>query len=356
MRPRCLGLGRRSLLAGTAVRRQRRTRVLSFLSCVRIGMMPAELARRTYSCHYSPECVEGVFCELRDDGVLRSSVTSRAAAVARAALTPRRFLAGRIDHLGLPCDYRPQYFLLLRLGHIEVVERTAYLRSNLVELFRTDMEVLVGFAQLPARVGKRPPGRCAEPEGPHELKAWQVALLVIFLQSRVHIEFRICDDLVAEAINDQSDGVDAPETFVKSLLCHRLLLPLLPGQNTFCPWSYTAYTRGAHYWFECQRVPHLPCNSSATVALLWGLTLPFFPLFTQVLRREILRTSRLQARPVRQGLRGFGRCGARFCCPWAARWPHSWRGIVASCCDSLPTNFGRISLPRRSPKFAKKLQ
>src|SRR5215204_6965211 len=28
-------------------------------------------------------------------------------------------------------------------------------------------------------------------------------------------------DLVAEAINDQSDGVDAPETFVKSPLCHR---------------------------------------------------------------------------------------------------------------------------------------
>src|SRR5215211_3888804 len=70
---------------------------------------------------------------------------------------PRRFLAGRIDHLGLPCDYRPQNFLLFRLGHIEVVQRTADLRSNLVELFRSDMEVLVGFAQLPARVGKGPP-------------------------------------------------------------------------------------------------------------------------------------------------------------------------------------------------------
>src|SRR5215218_8249791 len=94
---------------------------------------------------------EGVFSEVRGDGVLRSSVTSRAAAAARAALTPRRFLAGRIDHLGLPCDYRAQNFLLLRLGYIEVVERTADLRSNLVELFRTDMEVLVGFVQLPAR-------------------------------------------------------------------------------------------------------------------------------------------------------------------------------------------------------------
>src|ERR671912_2090938 len=94
---------------------------------------------------------------------------------------PERCLAGRVDHLGLPCDYRAQNFLLFLLGHIEVVERTTDLRSNLVELFRSDMEVLVGFAQLPARVGKGPPGRCAEPEGPHELKAWQVALLVIFI-------------------------------------------------------------------------------------------------------------------------------------------------------------------------------
>ena len=69
---------------------------------------------------------------------------------------PERFLAGRIDHLGLPCDYRAQNFLLFRLGHIEVVERTADLRSNLVELFRSDMEVLVGFVQLPAHVVKGP--------------------------------------------------------------------------------------------------------------------------------------------------------------------------------------------------------
>src|SRR5918992_3626822 len=73
--------------------------------------------------------------------------------------TQRRgtWFLGRIDHLGLPYDYRAQNFLLLRLGHIEVVERTADLRSNLVELFRSDMEVVVGFAQLPARVVKGPP-------------------------------------------------------------------------------------------------------------------------------------------------------------------------------------------------------
>src|SRR5215211_1663435 len=174
---------------------------------------------------------------------------------------PRRFLAGRIDHLGLPCDYRPQNFLLFRLGHIEVVQRTADLRSNLVELFRSDMEVLVGFAQLPARVGKGPPGRCAEPEGPHELKAWQVALLVIFLQGRVHIQFRICDDLVAEAINDQSDGVDAPETFVKSPLCHR-----------YSSLSFLGRTYSAHGPILLIRAVHTT-GSSARETLIYHATL-----------------------------------------------------------------------------------
>ena len=55
---------------------------------------------------------------------------------------PERFLAGRIDHLGLPCDYRTQNFLLFLLGHIEVVQRTADLRSNLVELFRSEWRSL----------------------------------------------------------------------------------------------------------------------------------------------------------------------------------------------------------------------
>src|SRR5215216_7042062 len=49
MRPRCFGLGRRSLRAGT-VRRLGRTRGRSLLSCVRMSMMPAELAWRTCSC------------------------------------------------------------------------------------------------------------------------------------------------------------------------------------------------------------------------------------------------------------------------------------------------------------------
>ena len=63
-------------------------------------------------------------------------------------------------------------------------------------------------------------GRLADPERPHEFQAWQLARLVPFLQGRVHIEFRILDDFVAEAVNDHGDGVDAPDPFVKTLLCH----------------------------------------------------------------------------------------------------------------------------------------
>jgi hypothetical protein len=31
-----------------------------------------------------------------------------------------------------------------------------------------------------------------------------------------------------------------------------------------------------------EKVPHLPNRSSAMVAFLWGLPLPFLPLFTEV--------------------------------------------------------------------------
>src|SRR5215204_6160950 len=46
------------------------------------------------SCLYSPECVEVEFSEVHIYGVLRSSFTSRAAAAARAALTPQAVLSG----------------------------------------------------------------------------------------------------------------------------------------------------------------------------------------------------------------------------------------------------------------------
>src|SRR5215210_273113 len=74
---RYFGHGRRFLRAGTAVRRRRRTRGRSLLCCVRMSMMPAELAWRTCShARYSPECVEeGAFCEVELPlyGVLRKS-------------------------------------------------------------------------------------------------------------------------------------------------------------------------------------------------------------------------------------------------------------------------------------------
>jgi hypothetical protein len=60
--------------------------------------------------------------------------------------------------------------------------------------------------------------------------------------------------------------------------------------RTFYLLSYSAYTRGVHYWFERQREYLIyPCGSSATGAFLWGLTLPFLLLFTEVIRDETVR-------------------------------------------------------------------
>src|SRR5262249_31634975 len=58
-------------------------------------------------------------------------------------------------------------------------------------------------------------------EGPHEFEAWQLTRLVPCPQGWIHIEFRILNDLVAKAINDHADSVDAPDPFVKTLLCHQ---------------------------------------------------------------------------------------------------------------------------------------
>src|SRR6266568_5785201 len=125
-----------------------------------------------------------------------------------------------VDHLGLPCDDGGQDFLLFALRYVEVVQCSGDLCSNLVELFGRDVEVFMRFVHVLAGVLKGSAGRLADPECPHEFKAWQLARLVPFLQGRVHIEFRILDDFVAEAVNDHADGVDAPDPFVKTLLCH----------------------------------------------------------------------------------------------------------------------------------------
>src|ERR687890_770997 len=103
MQPRCLGLGRRSLLAGTTVRRRRRTRGLSFLSCVRLNMMPAKLAWRTCPCRYSAECVEGLFPEVRLREVLgslqSSSPTPSGMLIRRRSLTQKE--AAELAHVHL---------------------------------------------------------------------------------------------------------------------------------------------------------------------------------------------------------------------------------------------------------------
>src|ERR1700693_5122732 len=125
-----------------------------------------------------------------------------------------------VDYLGLPCNYGGQDFLLFALRHVEVVQCSGDLCSNLVELFGRDMEIFMRFVHVLAGVLKGSAGRLADPECPHEFKAWQLARLVPFLQGRVHIEFWILDDFVAEAVNDHADGVDPPDPYVKTLLCH----------------------------------------------------------------------------------------------------------------------------------------
>src|SRR5215467_187652 len=132
-----------------------------------------------------------------------------------------------VDHLSLPCDYGSQDFLLFALRHVEVVQCSGDLCSNLVELFGCNVEVFMGFVHVLAGVLKRSTCRLAEPECPHEFQVWQLAQLVPFLQGWVHIEFRILDDFVTEAVNDDADGVDTPDPFVKTFLCHRYSLWLL---------------------------------------------------------------------------------------------------------------------------------
>ena len=55
----------------------------------------------------------------------------------------------------------------------------------------------------------------------------QLALGIPLLQVWIHVEFRVCDDLVAEAVNDHGDGVDTPQAFVEALLGRRFTLLLL---------------------------------------------------------------------------------------------------------------------------------
>src|SRR5437764_13877589 len=59
-----------------------------------------------------------------------------------------------VDHLGLPCDYGRQDFLLFALGHGEVVQCPGDLCSHLVELFGRDVEVFMRLVQVLAGVLK----------------------------------------------------------------------------------------------------------------------------------------------------------------------------------------------------------
>ena len=66
----------------------------------RVATMGWSVVLRSFSLRYSPKGVEGGFCELRRDGVLRSSLTSRAKAARLAYYyeTRARTLAQPIAH------------------------------------------------------------------------------------------------------------------------------------------------------------------------------------------------------------------------------------------------------------------
>jgi hypothetical protein len=54
----------------------------------------------------------------------------------------------RIDHLGVPGHDGGQEPLLFGLRHTEVVKRAGDLHSDLVELLRRDVQILVGFVHV----------------------------------------------------------------------------------------------------------------------------------------------------------------------------------------------------------------
>src|SRR5215217_498102 len=84
-----------------------------------------------------------------------------------------------------------------------------------------------------------------------------------------------------------------------------MLLSFLGSENA-CPIVRCCiYARCARTVRMPEKVPHLPCSSSATGAFLWGLPLPFLPLFTGVRGIGILRSSDAASCIVRAYRAGF---------------------------------------------------
>src|SRR5205085_7014855 len=79
------------------------------------------------------------------------------------------------DHCYLHSSLHDALPIFFALRHVEVVKCSGNLCSHLVELFGCDMEVFMRFVQVLARVLKGSAGHLAEPECPHEFKAWQLA-------------------------------------------------------------------------------------------------------------------------------------------------------------------------------------
>ena len=79
----------------------------------------------------------------------------------------------------------------------------------------------MGVLQRQAGVLEGSAGRGRDPEGPLELQPRQPGRGLRFvprLQGGVDVEFRVLDDLVAEAVDDRGDGEDAAEPLVQARL------------------------------------------------------------------------------------------------------------------------------------------
>ena len=98
-------------------------------------------------------------------------------------------------------------FLLLSFRHPVVVEGADDLRSDFGELFGREIELGVSLAQRQAGVHKRSAGRGRDPQRATELDTRQPRFrlrLVPRLERGVLVEYRVSDDLIAEAVDDLS--------------------------------------------------------------------------------------------------------------------------------------------------------
>src|SRR5262245_10529409 len=90
-----------------------------------------------------------------------------------------------LSHLAFMCGKCSQNLPFLRLGHIEVVERSSKLSRDFIEDGGRDRQLAMGFFQAKRRAARLrrcialgPPGNLADPERAHEFEAWKPVQMV----------------------------------------------------------------------------------------------------------------------------------------------------------------------------------